>query len=110
MDQIDNTNDLDPGESAIYRTCIGVLLYLASDLPHCHHVVRHLAMYSNRPSQKSMVVLKHLVGYLAGHEDICVSLKRTGRAVGLFHSYNLEPGEGAIEVFTDSDWALGQRP
>ena len=105
MGQIDNSNDLDPGEAAICRTCIGVLLYLASDLADCQHVVPHLATYSNRPSQKSMVVLKHLVGYLAGHEDICVSLKWKGRAVGLFQSYNFEPREVAIEVFTDSDWA-----
>ena len=83
-----------------------MLLYLASDLPHCQHVVRYLATYSSRPSEKNMVVLRHLVGYLASHEDLCVSLKWRGRSSGVYHNYeSLEPGECALEVFTDSDWA-----
>eukprot|EP00435_Cladocopium_sp_Y103_P038920 s137_g10.t1 len=106
MDQVDDTKDLNQAQSSVFRTCVGVLLYLACDLPHCQHVVRYLATFSTRPSEKSMVVLRHLVAYLASHQEICVSLKWRGRNVGVYHNYNdLEPGECALEVFTDSDWA-----
>ena len=45
------------------------------------------------------------VGYLASHEDICVSLCCKGRTAGIFQSHDLPPGEVVIEVYTDSDWA-----
>jgi len=105
MDQCDLSGEISPEEAKAFRTCAGVLLYLAADLPHCQHVVRHLATYSTQPTVRSMLVLKHLVGYLAAHEDVCISLKFKGRSDGIFHQYDLPPGESAMEVFTDSDWA-----
>ena len=105
MDQCDLSDEISPQEAKAFRTCVGVLLYLAADLPHCQHVVRHLSTYSTQPTVRSMQVLKHLVGYLAPHEDVCVSLKCKGRSDGVFHQYDLPPGESAMEVYTDSDWA-----
>ena len=105
MDQCDLTGEISPKEAKAFRTCVGVLLYLAADLPHCQHVVRHLATYSTQPTVRSMLVLKHLVGYLAAHEDVCISLKSKSRAEGIFHQYNLPPGESVMEACTDSDWA-----
>ena len=99
MDQIDSTGEVSPQMAKTFRTCIGILLYLAPDLPHCQHVVRHLATYSTQPTIKSLTVLKHLVSYLAGHENRCISLKWKGRNVGVFHSYpNAEPGETIMEI------------
>jgi len=75
-------------------------------MPRCQYVVRHLATYSTKPSEKSMVVLRHLVAYLASHQELRVSLKWRGRNVGVYRNYDdLEPGECVLEVFTDSDWA-----
>ena len=105
MDQCDLSGEISPQDAKAFRTCVGVLLYLAADLPHCQHVVRHLATYSTQPTVRSMLVLKHLVGYLAAHEDVCISLKFKGRSDGNFHQYDLPPGESAMEVYTDSDWA-----
>eukprot|EP00435_Cladocopium_sp_Y103_P056888 s567_g19.t1 len=105
MDQIDTTGELSPSLAKTFRTRVGILLYLASDLPHCQHVVRHLATYSTQPTVKSMNVLKHLVSYLAAHEHVCISLKWRGRNAGLFHAYTIEVDEMILEVYTDSDWA-----
>ena len=105
MDQCDFSGEISPQDAKAFRTCVGVLLYLAADLPHCQHVVRHLATYSTQPTVRSMLVLKHLVGYLAAHEDVCISLKFKGRSDGIFHQYDLPPGESTMEVYTDSDWA-----
>ena len=55
MDQVDEIKDLEPDQATSFRTPVGVLLYLASDLPHCQHVVRYLA--NTALSEKSMVVL-----------------------------------------------------
>ena len=49
MDEVDDSSNLDSLQAEIYRTCVGVLLYLAADLPHCQHVVRYLATYSTNP-------------------------------------------------------------
>ena len=84
MSSLNATGEVSPEMAKTFRTCIGILLYLAPDLPHCQHVVRHLAMYSTQPTIKSVTVFKHLVSYLAGHESICISLKWKGRNVGLF--------------------------
>ena len=106
MDQVDTTNEVSPAAAKAFRTCVGILLYLACDLPHCQHIVRHLSTYSTQPTVKSMTVLKHLVGYLASHDSICISLKWKGRTTGLFHGYSTSiSGESVMEIFTDSVWA-----
>ena len=106
MDKEDNSKELDAIAGTTFRTCVGILMYLASDLPHCQHVVRHLSTYSARPTEKSMCVLRHLVGYLSGLSDLCRSLKWDGRCSGVYHQqYSYDAGESVLEVFTDSDWA-----
>lgn len=55
---------------------------------------------------KAMTVLRHLIGYLGSHDDVCISLKWTGRTHGLFHEYPAyDSNENVLEVFTDADWA-----
>ena len=79
MDQIDTSPDLPADTATTFRTCVGILMYLANDMPHCQHVIRHLSTYNAKPTVKSLIVLKHLVAYLACHGDICISLKWIGR-------------------------------
>ena len=106
MDKENSSKELDAIAGTTFRTCVGILMYLASDLPHCQHVVRHFSTYSARPTEKSMCVLRHLVGYLSGHSDLCMSLKWDGRCSGVYHQqYSYDAGESVLEVFTDSDWA-----
>ena len=62
-------------------------MYLANDVPQAQHVIRHLATYSSKPTEKSLAVLRHLVGHLCSHMDVCVSLKWGGQATGIFHDY-----------------------
>ena len=101
MDLQDNTGELSPAFAKKFRTCVGILLYLASDLPHCQHIAApgnlHCTADPKEPSR-----FEALVSYLACHEDVCISLKWRGRNVGFFHHYT-EPGETILEVFTDSD-------
>ena len=50
-----------------------------------------------------MVVLKHLVSYMACHEEQCISLDWKGSHSGVFSTYDLETP--VLEVFSDADWA-----
>ena len=99
----DNTEELKPHYASIYRSCVGILLYLSPDLPQCQYVIRYLSTCASKPTQKAMVVLKHLVGYMAGHSDQYVSLKWKGTHSGLLRDYECE--EPMLEIFSDADWA-----
>ena len=106
IDREDATEDLSGDVASIFRTCVGILMYLANDVPHCQYVIRHLSTYSSKPTQKSLTVLKHLVAYLASHSEISVSLKWNGRNSGIYHGYpDISQCDNVLEVFTDSDWA-----
>ena len=101
----DNTEELKPQDASVYRSCIGILWYLSPDLPQCQYVIRYPSPCASKlkPTQKAMVVLKHLVGYMAGHSDQCVSLKWKGMHSGLLRDYECE--EPVLEIFSDADWA-----
>ena len=99
----DATEELNQHDASVYRSCIGILLYLSPDLPQCQYVIRYLSTCASKPTHKAMVVLKHLVGYMAGHSDQYVSLKWKGMHSGLLHDYECE--EPVLEIFSDADWA-----
>ena len=64
----DDSEELPQHEASVYRSCIGIRLYLSSDLPQCQYVIRYLSTCASKPTQKAMTNLKHLVGYMAGHQ------------------------------------------
>ena len=99
----DKTEELSAHDGSIYRSCVGILLDLSPDLPQCQYVIRYLSTFSSKPTQKTMIVLKHLVGYLAGHADQHVSLRWKGIHPGLLKDYEHE--EPVQEVFSDADCA-----
>ena len=101
IDKEDGTPELSSASATTFRTCVGVLMYPANDVPQAQHVIRHLATYSSKPTEKSLTVLRHLVGYLCSRMDVC-----GGQATGIFHDYpTVDPNEHVFEVFTHSDWA-----
>ena len=55
-------------------------------------------------TQQCWQVLKDLVLYLAGNQDLCLSLNFKGDRSGLFHDYTANE-HAIVEVFTDADWA-----
>ena len=86
----DKTEELSAHDGSVYRSCVGILLYLSPDLPQCQYVIRYLSTFSSKPTQKTIIVLKHLVGYLAGHADQYVSLRWKGIHSGLLKDYEGE--------------------
>ena len=92
-------------EASEYRSCVGILLYLATDLPHCQHTIRWLSTGMATPTVRKKDVLRRLVSYLHGTKGVCLGLKYKGDHVGVHHQYFEDPDSVHLEVFSDSDWA-----
>ena len=103
MEIPDKFPELGSHDVSVYRTCVGILLYLSADPPQCQYVIRYLSTFSSKPTEKSLMVLKHLVGYMAAHSEQCMSLKWKGLHAGVFKQYENE--ELMVEIFSDADWA-----
>jgi len=103
MEIPDKPAELSFHDASMYRTCVGILLYLSADLPQCQYVIRYLSTFSSKPTEKSLMVLKHLVGYIAAHFDQRMSLKLKGLHSGVFKQYENE--EPMVEIISDADWA-----
>ena len=104
IDTEDTTSKLKEADLTEFRRAVGILLYLAADLPLCQHCIRFLATKMTSATQHCWQVLKHLVLYLAGNQDLCLSLNFKGDRSGLFHDYTGKE-HAIIEVFSDADWA-----
>ena len=85
---------------------MGILLYLSGDLPQCQYVIRYLSTFS-KPAEKAMVVLRHLVGYMAAHADQCASLKWKGIHSGFFKDYQME--DPILEIFSNAAWVADRQ-
>ena len=88
VDEPDESEELAPDKAKIYRSCIGILLYIASDFVECQYAIRGLAQTMSRPTAQAFICLRHLC--------LCTDHQ------GLLH---YTPDEYTMEVFSDSDWA-----
>ena len=105
LDETDDTEPLSADEASQYRSCVGILLYLATDLPHCQHTIRWLSTGMATPTVRKKDVLRHLVSFLHGTKGLCLCLHYKGDNVGVHHQYYEDPDCLHLEVFSDSDWA-----
>ena len=55
-------------------------------------------------TQHCWQVLKHLVLYLAGNQDLCLRSNFKGERTGVFHDYTTV-NHSVVEVYPDADWA-----
>ena len=109
IDNEDASLALNEADMSKYRSAVGIRLYLAADLPHCQHCIRFLATKMTSATQHCWQVLKHLVLYLAGNQDLCLSLSFIGAQSGVFHAYTTHE-HAVVEDYTDADWASCIRP
>ena len=61
IDNEDTTSKLKEADLIQIRSAVGILLYLAADLPHCQHCIRFLATKMTSATQHCWQVLKHSV-------------------------------------------------
>ena len=55
---------LDPEMHALYRKCIGILLYISSERPDLQYGVKVLSSRCSEPTRTDFNLLKHVVKYL----------------------------------------------
>ena len=113
--QVDNTNHLDQEQSASFRKCVGILLYVGQDRPDLQFAVRGLASKMSGPTYQSWKQLVHLVQYMSKTEGYHLVYRKTPRGISNLHqsirngsfdfSLVAEKQEHLLEVFSDSDWA-----
>ncbi|CAE7675889.1 unnamed protein product, partial [Symbiodinium necroappetens] len=60
---------LDEARHAIYRTAVGVLLYLGQDRPECLYAIKVLSGKCTCPTEHEWSLLRHLVKFLKAHPD-----------------------------------------
>ena len=88
MEIPDRSAELGHQDASMYGTCVGTILCLSADLPQCQYVIRYLSIFFSKPTEKSLMVWKHLVGYMA-----CWCFQKV---------WNEEP---MVEIFSGADWA-----
>ena len=109
IDEVDSSVNLDPDESSVFRSCVGILLYLAADLPHCQHAIRYLSTGMSSPTKQKKDILRHLISFLHGTKDVQLCLDFRGDNVGIHHQYTQSFDEIHLEVFSDSDWGSNKQ-
>ena len=110
----DLSQELREEDARTYRSCVGILLYVAHDRPDIQFAVRNLSTAMSKPTERKRKELEHLALYLKGTYDYNVAYTRT--TPGKSALRKSEPGEEPqvpqpeeqehlLEVFSDSDWA-----
>ena len=95
INEIDSSAEHGPQQASTFRSAVGVLLYMASDLVECQFTIRRLARCMATPTSRGWEILKHLVCYLLGRSEFGLLL-------------NLEQFKYdermKLLAYSDSDW------
>ena len=102
----DSSQSLSEPHAKIFRQCVGILLYVATDYVDCQYTIGLLASKMSNPSQTAMKAVRHLVSYMQGIVSAGILISNRGKHTGLLG--NSTSHEGWVEPFSDSNWAADQ--
>ena len=98
----DGSNVVPQEDAAIYRSIVGMNIYLAQERLDISFVVKELASKMASPTELSMQKARRLVGYLKETEGQHILLPLPVQGEGLHgHSHEV----WLLESFTDADWS-----
>eukprot|EP00439_Symbiodinium_sp_Y106_P000302 s8784_g1.t1 len=112
----DESDELDDEHSSIYRTCVGILLYVSHDRPDIQFAVRNLSTAMSRPTTRKQKEQEHLALYLKGTSDYSIVYKKAKAGTSALQKHpkaededeelgaTTGPREHLLEIFSDSDW------
>ena len=115
-----NPEPLDADRHSLYRTCVGILLYLGQDRPESLYAIKQLSGCCTCPTETDWSLLRHLVKFLKAHPNQGIKLtpcrpgrtlqqKCMGLASKVRESKENILGEGhLLEAISDASWA-GER-
>ena len=95
--------ELDSERSTLFRTAVGILLYLQADVVEAQFGIRWLAQHMSRPTAGALRVLRHMILYLKGTSSYGIGFPVPTRGVGI--TVQSKSGLDVLETHTDADWA-----
>ena len=93
----DGVSLLSKEDHAVYRSCVGKILWLAPIRPDISYAVKELSRSLTEPTEEDKAKLKHLARYLRGTSDYTLLLSPK-----CIYATDVP---GKITVYVDSDWA-----
>ncbi|CAE7237703.1 GIP [Symbiodinium sp. CCMP2592] len=88
-----------------YRSALGILMYLASDLLACQFGIRFLSTHAHKPTEGCWKLLRHLTAYVNCHKSHVLGLAKPQLGQGLICNRVSEQKTSILEMFSDSDWS-----
>ncbi|CAE7249321.1 unnamed protein product [Symbiodinium sp. CCMP2592] len=85
------SQELDEEHSRTYRSCVGILLYLAHDRPDIQFAVRSLSTAMTKPTERKRKELEHLALYLKGTSDYAVTYHKNSTGTSALRHRAEEP-------------------
>ena len=96
INEFDETKELEPAQASKFTSGVGALLYFSHDLIECQFVIRALARFMSKPTERAWDILKYLVQYFLGRVDYGLLMKIEENDVA---------DQVDLHVYSDSDWA-----
>ena len=104
-------------EASLFRSALGLILYVSHDRPDISFATKTLATWMSYPCMKAMAALKHLALYLSGTEHVGVMLRKCEAYEDVFDRW-IEADEWSdvtreqrkdravfnFNIFSDSSW------
>ena len=97
--------ELDSESATRYRSALGILMYLASDLFACQFGLRFLSTHAHKPTEGCWKLLRHLTSYVNCHKSHVLGLAAPEVGQGLICNHLSEEKTSTLEMFSDSDWS-----
>lgn len=101
-------------QAALFRSALGLILFIAQDRPDNQFPTKTLATYMAHPCVKALAAVKHLALYLSGTETSGILLRRCEPYDTVFDKWNeaemVEPDFRkdrsfiTMDAFSDSSW------
>ena len=114
-DSVKEEEMLSKEEAKIFRSALGICVYISQERADVQFAVRMLASFMSNPTKNSMNALKKLASYLQWTGDMCMRFERATLRSNVFGRWHHVTNEGQrlkrsynIELFSDSDWATSK--
>ena len=100
-----NDKPLDSATATKFRSAVGILMYMSSDLIACQYGIRYLSTYAHAPTEGAWKLLRHLTSYVSVHRSHCIGLSKPELGKGLIQDKSSAQSTSLLEVLSDSDWS-----
>ena len=96
-----NDKELNAQEAGIYRSGVGIVLYIAPDRADIQFAVSELTRLMKTPTERGMAILRRTIRYLAGKKGYSVMIPTA--------TSEQENVDDDLMLYSDSNWAQDTR-